>query len=283
MRLRDIEREALEHRADDMMELLRHFEKALEKKNLVHIEHAGYIVVVGDIHGDFTTLMEILNRELGKVVDKGMMVFLGDYVDRGDRSLECLYLLMKLKIEYPHNILLLRGNHEPPYNLIPHPHDLPHQALSKYGYRGYLVYKRLMEMFQRLPLTVITDSGLFLVHGGIPVRIPKLEDLETPDFSILEELLWNDPSDEIDEYIPSPRGAGYLFGINITRRFFEANGLKLVIRGHEPCEGFKINHEGGVITVFSRKGFPYFNRVAGYAKISPDFDIERIEDLIVLI
>jgi serine/threonine-protein phosphatase 2B catalytic subunit len=37
---------------------------------------------------------------------------LGDFVDRGIYGTEVMLLLMSLKINYPQNVILLRGNHE---------------------------------------------------------------------------------------------------------------------------------------------------------------------------
>lgn len=43
------------------------------------------------------------------------LVFLGDYIDRSFYSLEVLYLVFRLKKEFPDQVRVLAGNHEDPY------------------------------------------------------------------------------------------------------------------------------------------------------------------------
>ena len=47
-----------------------------------------------------------------KYPPESKFLFLGDYIDRGKKNLECILLLLWLKIKYPSKIFLLRGNHE---------------------------------------------------------------------------------------------------------------------------------------------------------------------------
>eukprot|EP00758_Cryptobia_borreli_P003147 Tbor_TRINITY_DN3558_c0_g1::TRINITY_DN3558_c0_g1_i1::g.2819::m.2819 len=82
------------------------------------------LVIVGDIHGQFRDMQKsILSVQLDRIKSAAdglkskpkkdcTFLFLGDYVDRGPQGVEVISLLLALKVEYPSNIYLLRGNHE---------------------------------------------------------------------------------------------------------------------------------------------------------------------------
>ena len=72
------------------------------------------VYVFGDIHGNLEDLHFFADNvwKLGMDLTAGKFLFLGDYVDRGQSSLECVAYLFGLKLLYPNKIHLLRGNHE---------------------------------------------------------------------------------------------------------------------------------------------------------------------------
>jgi protein phosphatase len=56
--------------------------------------------------------------------------------------------------------------------------------------------------------------------------------------------------------------------------------VEILIRGHEPCEeGFKINHKGRVLTLFSRKGPPYYNPYGAYLTLELSKKFQNAEQL----
>ncbi len=255
------------------------------------------VLVIGDIHGDLETLVEILDGErVLEMLEKRSnyyLVFLGDYIDRGPRQLETLTLAALLKLSFPGRVVTLRGNHEPPPGLTPSPHDFPYILYRIYGEAGKGVYTEWFKTFQELPYAVIVVNNALILHGGLPTR--NLESSSTlqeylyagnvaPPAWFIEEILWNDPVEDIELWAPSPRGAGRLFGPRIMDTVEKKFGIKAVIRGHEPApEGYKLNHGGRVLTLFSRMGAPYFNEAAAYAVIDFNYRYwnEELETFIV--
>ena len=244
---------------------------------LITIKPLGEAIVIGDLHGDLESLVHILKTskfiENATKNKNALLVFLGDYGDRGTYSPEIYYIALKLKQLFPEKTVLMRGNHEGPDDLLAHPHDLPQNLQERFGKEGSVVYSKIRELFCHLYTAVIIDERYVMIHGGVPSQASSLQDLkhthlEHPEKRLLEEILWSDPNDNIKGTYPSPRGAGKLFGEDVTKKFLNMLDVSVLIRGHEPSpNGFKINHDGKILTLFSRKGPPYFNSSAAYLQL----------------
>jgi diadenosine tetraphosphatase ApaH/serine/threonine PP2A family protein phosphatase len=256
---------------------------------LVSIPATGEAILVGDIHGDLQSLMIIL-KDSGFIRknrrdEDATMIFLGDYGDRGPYSPEVYCVVLKLKELFPKHVVLMRGNHEGPNDLLAHPHDLPTHLQRKFGDAALSVYAKIRELFNYLYIGVLIDEKYVLLHGGVPSQASTIEDLafahkKHPHETHLEEILWSDPREGIKGTCPSPRGAGRLFGEDITDKLLKMLNVKVLIRGHEPSgEGFKINHCGKILTLFSRRGPPYYNESGAYLHLNLSEKIENTKQL----
>jgi len=254
---------------------------------LVRTNSPGEALVIGDLHGDLESMVHILRESniLSRMNENTdtLSIFLGDYGDRGDYSAEIYHIVCRLKLLFPKQVVLMRGNHEGPADLMPSPHDLPKQLQSRFGGKWKEAYAEIRELFEHLYDVLIVEERYLMVHGGLPYQAAKIEDLANANSShlkkpFLEEILWSDPDENVEDTLPSPRGAGELFGKKVTDEFLKRFDVKILIRGHEPCEeGFKINHGSKVLTLFSRKGPPYFNAYGAYLdfKLSERFENAR--------
>ena len=293
-------KEALETQSEDFTRLIEETMQLLAKENgqvgsfnivgrLAEIKPLGQAVVISDLHGDLESLIQILKETsfLQKMNQnsKAILIFLGDYGDRGIYSAEVYYVVLKLKLLFPEQVILMRGNHEGPEDLLASPHDLPTQFQARFGEKWRDAYSKIRELFKHLYNAVVVEERYLMIHGGLPSQAKTLEDfayahIKHPKQRLLENMLWSDPTDTIKGTCESPRGAGKLFGENITNQVLRRFNVKILIRGHEPCrDGFKINHRGKILTLFSRKGPPYSNIHGAYLNVELSQKFENAEKL----
>ncbi|HIE18729.1 TPA: serine/threonine protein phosphatase [Candidatus Bathyarchaeota archaeon] len=294
-RLSDLSEEAKQASSEDFLPVIDEADQLISDElkglssiritgRLVHLPPKGKAIIVGDLHGDLKSLGHILNesRFIEKASNKEEIhiIFLGDYGDRGFRSPEVYYIVLNLKILFPEKVMLLQGNHEGPADLLAYPHDLPYHLQIKFREEWRRIYKALSNLFRKFHTAVIVDRKFLMLHGGVPSKARGIDDLayayqKHPSESHLEEILWSDPRERIKGIFPSPRGAGRLFGEDVTSAFLNLLGVKFLIRGHEPAmDGYMIRHGGKILTLFSRKGSPYRNLHGAYLAfdLSRDFD-----------
>jgi protein phosphatase len=247
---------------------------------LVEIRKLENLAVIGDLHGDSKSLFRILSeikyeQFLSNPLSK--LVFLGDYVDRGSDSVGVMYSVCHLKGAYPDSVVLMKGNHEAPAELPFSSHDLPYEIEKRFGGRGKEVYQELLSLFRLLTLATVVRQELLLVHGGPPSEDAAImESIAAAQENhvksrLLEELLWNDPRqvDAEPGWENSRRGFGRHFGSSVSRKALQAFGVKAIMRGHEPCQGFRLDHDDTVMTLFScKEAYPKFK--AAYLVLDAD-------------
>ncbi|KAI5192416.1 serine/threonine-protein phosphatase PPG1 [Nematocida minor] len=213
------------------------------------------IVVIGDIHGQYFDLLNIL-----KLSPSSKYLFLGDFVDRGANSVETIILLFYMKIKYSDSVWLLRGNHESLRTSSCY--GFQDECMRMYGSK--LVWYRICSVFDFLPICGIIDSQIFAVHAGIGpnLDITKFEATQrvgdVPSGGDIANLLWSDPDPLVDSFVESKRGIGYYFGEKQVDEFLRKTGLKKIIRSHQLVdEGYKEDFNGKVITIWSAPNYCY--------------------------
>lgn len=220
------------------------------------------LIIVGDLHGHLNDLLHVLDAN-GEPSPTNMYLFNGDFVDRGHWGVELLFTLFCLKLVFPDEVHLNRGNHES--IICNERYGFKSQLRSAYPGRDEDLYMAIQEAFRELPLCHVIGSKIFVVHGGLPMEDVSLDEIDAiprgpvviPPRSreefIVAGLLWSDPADVTG---PSHRGAGCRFDEHITNRFLESNGLRCIVRSHECVQnGCREDHSGHVLTIFSASNY----------------------------
>lgn len=220
------------------------------------LEIKAPVKICGDIHGQYGDLLSLF--EFGGFPPESNYLFLGDYVDRGRQSLECICLLLAYKIKYPNNFFLLRGNHEcASINRIYGFYD---ECKRRYSIN---LWKIFTECFDWLPIAALIDRRILCMHGGISPDLKSLEQIkriprptDVPDKGLLCDLLWSDPEKNITGWGENDRGVSVTFGADVVDDFLEMINIDLICRAHQVVEdGYEFFADKGLVTLFSAPNY----------------------------
>eukprot|EP00823_Brevimastigomonas_motovehiculus_P004884 TRINITY_DN3348_c0_g1_i1.p1 TRINITY_DN3348_c0_g1~~TRINITY_DN3348_c0_g1_i1.p1 ORF type:complete len:597 (+),score=137.19 TRINITY_DN3348_c0_g1_i1:181-1791(+) len=251
---------------------------ALFRNEPTVLELEAPLKIFGDVHGQFADLQRLFwayDSPHPVTGDLGVFkyLFLGDAVDRGDKSLEVICLLLALKVKYPTRIFLLRGNHEDA------------ELNKRYGFyneckaridkqKGDAVWQKFTEVWSWLPIGARVNHRIFCLHGGIGrIRsIQQIAALQRPlevdkRNLVVLDALWSDPAEDekVEGIKTSPRGTDFvLFGADVVKRFVKENDIDVIIRSHQCVkEGFEPFAGGHLITVFSATDYEGHHKNCG--------------------
>ena len=147
----------------------------------------GRLIAIGDIHGEFYKLENLLKKL--DLKNNDTCVFTGDYIDMGKYSKDVVSRLIELSKET--NCIFLKGNHE---DMLLKAKNNEFKAvanwylmggdttLKSYGEEVKDIFNIHGKFFENLKINYITDK-YFFVHGGINPDKPYKEQTE-------KDFLW---------------------------------------------------------------------------------------------
>jgi serine/threonine protein phosphatase 1 len=152
------------------------------------------IFAVGDIHGCYDKLAAMMKILPWRKDEGDLLLFIGDYIDRGPKSREVVDFLVRLRQEGG-EFVFLKGNHEKmlmDYYIQQKDQMLyvangGAETIASYveggiGRKAFVLPEEHLEFFLSLTLYHETEDYIF-VHAGLKDGIPLTEQSE-------EDLLW---------------------------------------------------------------------------------------------
>jgi serine/threonine-protein phosphatase PP1 catalytic subunit len=220
------------------------------------LELEAPVKLAGDIHGHYSDLLRLF--EVAGYPPAANYLFLGDYVDRGEQSIEVTCLLFAFKVKYPFNFFLLRGNHE--CESMSRVYGFFDECVRRYSTP---LWRHFIGTFNCLPVAAIVQGSIFCCHGGLSPELIHAEGgmdcirrierpTAVPDSGLLCDLLWSTPSEAAGWTPSTRRGISVMFGADIVADFLQKFELSLVCRSHQLVQnGYQLFAGRRLVTLFS--------------------------------
>ena len=233
-------------------ELIREVTGIFESEpRLIELPSRGEAVFVGDTHGDLDATEKVMS-----CFQKGRntLVFLGDYVDRGNFSRENVDTVLQAKWKHPKEIFLLAGNHE---GYLPKPFS-PANFWDSLLDEEREIYGLL---FSKFPLAATSTNGVLALHGGLPElgALAEINQIEWGDDQ-WDRIVWGDFA-EWEEESPGDWAGRPQFGRRYFERMMDRYQKRVLIRSHQPYAPLFM-FKRRCITIFSSYAYVPVRHVA---------------------
>ncbi|NMC68066.1 MAG: serine/threonine protein phosphatase [Spirochaetales bacterium] len=234
----------------------------IESKKLENPE----ILAIGDIHADFYSLKKIIKIKLES--PEIFLIFLGDYIDRGEFSNEVFILVILLNLIFPSTVFLLPGNHE-----LYHYFQYQNPDFWIQDGKINLLFEPIKGLIESLPL-ILSFKNVLFIHGGFfdfdkniirdidfvnllkKEKGMKLKNLIEFYEDKVFDLAWADYADNYRDIIHSKALGRPVKSEEDLKKLKNNFGIDLIIRGHQPSlKGISFNKK--VVTLIT--SFLYSN------------------------
>lgn len=202
--------------------------------------------IIGDIHGEIVLLDQLLERI--EHFKPELIVFVGDFIDRGPHVKEVVDRIMGLETE----VVCLLGNHE--LMMLNAMDDMGfggspiemwyynggEATLQSFGFTSFFSFKSMMDsryldFFQNLGLSYIFEPvkgmKILVTHAGISPAIPVSDQLELKNYRELNRYLMEKHIDPMESFLWT------------RNEFFKSDPLSwdgfVVVHGHTPVMKLK--------------------------------------------
>ncbi|MBD3273534.1 hypothetical protein GF385_04270 [Candidatus Dependentiae bacterium] len=213
-------------------------------------------IIVGDLHGNYFDFIYIIRKLISegilndqlKLKKNYKILFLGDIVDRGNKSLELILFIFLLKILNKESVFVLKGNHE------------SYSISVGYGFGKELFYKsidinffvrlygKFLCLFDLLPEAYcfqIDGKNFFFSHGGWNGEFEFKKFLKDSEHNYFKSFscssimpmspfLWNDISPFVSK-IKRVLGRGICYPSKDILSLMDEYKIEALFKGHDHC------------------------------------------------